>query len=227
MPVAATQMLPTDNRIRSGTCFATATSLGEGRIRPPPETIHTCQRPTAPDTMKNAPRALSPAKKMPIPMTTTIPNTTNNHESRRATHPSFSFTSPTVLVANPGTLPGHTSTSHGELCAVLDPCVFGFVGFITTDGLPILTLAMWLLGVVVGAGVVLFNAVGLVRVSRHAESVSCRARDETRPAALMYGLPWFRGWKDDRVARRRLIFMTVWGILLGTAILADSWGYRP
>jgi len=51
--------------------------------------------------------------------------------------------------------------------------------------------------------------------------------DETRPAALMYGLPWFRGWKDDRVARRRLIFMTVWGILLGTAILADSWGYRP
>lgn len=84
---------------------------------------------------------------------------------------------------------------------------------------------MWLLGVVVGAGVVLFNAVGLVRVSRHAESVSRRARDETRPAALIYGLPWFRGWKDDRVARRRLVFMTVWGILVGTAILADSWGY--
>jgi hypothetical protein len=103
---------------------------GRGPYPPRPETIHTCQRPTAPNTMKNAPRALSPAKRMPIPMTTTTPNTTNNHESRRATHPSFSFTSPTVLVANPGTLPGHTSTSHGELCAVLDPCVFGFVGFI-------------------------------------------------------------------------------------------------
>jgi hypothetical protein len=43
----------------------------------------------------------------------------------------------------------------------------------------------------------------------------------------MYELPWFRGWKDDRVARRRLVFMTVWGILVGMAILADSWGYRP
>lgn len=107
------------------------------------------------------------------------------------------------------------------------PYPFHFVGFIGTDGLPILSLAMWLLGVVVGAGVVLFNAIGLVCVSRHAEAVSRRARDETRPAALMYELPWFRGWKDDRVARRRLVFMTVWGILLGMAILADSWGYRP
>jgi hypothetical protein len=85
---------------------------------------------------------------------------------------------------------------------------------------------MWLLGVVVGAGVVLFNAVGLMRVSRHAESVSRRARDEARLAALMYKLPWFRGWKDDRVARRRLVFMTVVGILVGVGILANSWGYR-
>jgi hypothetical protein len=107
------------------------------------------------------------------------------------------------------------------------PYPFRFVRFIRTDGLPILSLAMWLLGVVVGAGVVLFNTVGLVRVSRHAESVSRRARDETRSAALMYGLPWFRGWKDDRVARRRLVFMTIWGILVGMAILADSCGYRP
>lgn len=86
---------------------------------------------------------------------------------------------------------------------------------------------MWLAGLLVGAVVVLFNAVGLARVSLHARRMSRRASAEGGALASTYRLPWFRGWKEEGVARRRFIFMTIWGILVGVGIIVESLTYRP
>jgi len=83
-----------------------------------------------------------------------------------------------------GTESGAIGPVHDHLCrsrtgsAWGPPYPFRFVSFTRTDGLPILSVAMWWLGVVVGAGVVLFNAVGLVGVS--AMRGLCHAEQETR-----------------------------------------------
>ena len=86
---------------------------------------------------------------------------------------------------------------------------------------------MWLAGLLVGAVVVLFNAVGLARVSHHARHMSRRASAEEGYLASTYRLPWFRGWRQEGVARRRFIFMTMWGILVGVGIIVESLTYRP
>jgi hypothetical protein len=85
---------------------------------------------------------------------------------------------------------------------------------------------VWLAGILVGAVVGLFNVVGLARVSLHAQRMSRRASAKGTALASTYRLPWFRGWKEEGVARRRFILMTVWGILVGVGIIVESLSYR-
>jgi hypothetical protein len=87
--------------------------------------------------------------------------------------------------------------------------------------------AVWIAGLLVGAVVVVFNAIGLARVSVHARRMSRRASVEAGALASTYRLPWFRGWKEEGVARRRFVFMTIFGILVGIGIIVESLTYRP